>query len=118
MTTLHEVQRPANRVPGYIAPASTDQVLELLADHGAQARLVAGGTDLMVELDRGAHAGVEVLVDVSRIPELCIISDGPGDLIRLGATVTHNQVVASEPCRRRFSRTLGRRTRRRGVWVL
>ena len=55
---------------------------------------MAGGTDLLVELDRGVRPGVEVLVDLTRIPGLDRIEDG-GDHLRLGGLVTHNQAVAS-----------------------
>ena len=50
---------------------STSQLLALglLAELGPEARIVAGGTDLMVELRRGTRRGV-VLVDVSRIAGL------------------------------------------------
>ncbi|MDH3301489.1 MAG: FAD binding domain-containing protein [Acidimicrobiia bacterium] len=100
--TLHEIQRPATRVPHYVKPSTAAAVIELLEQHREQARLIAGGTDLIVELDRGAHRSVELLIDVSGIAELAGISETDDDQIRLGAGVTHNQVVASEPCRDRL----------------
>lgn len=100
--TLHEIQRPATRVPNYVRPTTTAAVLALLDHHREAARLIAGGTDLVVELDRGDHGSVEVLIDVSGIAELGEISMSDGGLIRLGAGVTHNQVVASELCRDRL----------------
>src|SRR5258708_21671467 len=78
----------------YYSAASVAEVLELLADKGASARLGAGGTDTIVELERHLRPGVDTLIDVSRIPELDEIRR-LGDDIRLGALVTHNQVVDS-----------------------
>ncbi|MGI9646868.1 MAG: FAD binding domain-containing protein [Ilumatobacteraceae bacterium] len=100
MTSLHEVQRAPTRVPRYVAPGSLDDVLAFLADDSTTSRLVAGGTDLLVELDRGEHAGTDVLVDLGRIPGLADISLDH-DVLRIGALVTHNQVVASDLCRTR-----------------
>ncbi len=97
---MHQVQHAPTRVPAYRAPASITEALEVLAEHQSTARVVAGGTDLLVELDQGAHADVEVLVDLSRIAGAAEITLGPGGELRLGPLVTHNQVVASPECRR------------------
>ncbi len=94
---LHEIQRPATRVPRYVGPTSLGTVLDTLAEHRERARIVAGGTDLLVELDRGAHRGVEMLVDVSRLDGQAEIAD-EGDHLRLGLGVTHAQVVADPRC--------------------
>jgi len=94
----------------YYAPRTVAEALELLARHGESCRLIAGGTDLILELERGVRQQ-KILVDVSRIAGLDRIeyappasnsgganlpplSGGGGDLL-LGALVTHNQVVAS-----------------------
>ncbi len=98
MNELHHVQRPATRVPRYVAPATLDDALAIRSERGAAARPIAGGTDLVVELDRGAHDGVEVLLDLSRIPGLGATTTDD-EAIRLGATTTHADVVASETCR-------------------
>jgi xanthine dehydrogenase iron-sulfur cluster and FAD-binding subunit A len=98
MAALHHVQQPGTRVPKYVAPATLDEALRLKAEHGAAARAVAGGTDLVVELDRGAHAGVELLIDVSRIDGLPTI-EVTDETIRLGAATTHHDVMANDVCR-------------------
>ena len=97
MTTLHEVQRPPTRIPRYLAPATLDAALEVLSTHGDAARPIAGGTDLLVELDRAGHTDVGMLVDLGRIPGLAEITEDD-DGIHLGPSVTHNQVVASKTC--------------------
>jgi xanthine dehydrogenase iron-sulfur cluster and FAD-binding subunit A len=98
MSELHPVQRPPTRVPRYVAPRSLDEALALKAEHGPGARAIAGGTDLVVELDRGAHTGLGLLIDLSRIPDLDRITIAD-DEIRLGATTTHHDVVANRACR-------------------
>jgi len=87
----------------YYTPTSVDDALKLLAEHGPEARVVAGGTDLVVELKRDDRE-VEVLIDVTRVGGLNRISldDGPEARregrphIHLGPTVTHNGAVASD----------------------
>lgn len=96
MFQLHEVQRTVPLPGRYVAPGSLGEAAELLASHGAAARLIAGGTDLMLELARGTRSGVEVLVDISGLPGLDRISYGDGR-VTLGPLVTHADVVASAP---------------------
>ena len=94
VSLLHPVQRPGQHIARYEAPATLEAALGLLAEHGPAARPVAGGTDLLVELDRGARPGVEVLVDLGRIPGLAALAVADDHLL-LGCGVTHNQVVAA-----------------------
>jgi carbon-monoxide dehydrogenase medium subunit len=69
----------------YEAPHSVDEAVATLAKHGAAARVLAGGTDLLVQMRSGARRP-DVLVDVKRIPELTAISvDAKGATI--GAAV-------------------------------
>ena len=53
----------------YYQPASLSEALALLDERAGQARVVAGGTDLIVELERGVRA-LEAVIDITRVPEL------------------------------------------------
>jgi carbon-monoxide dehydrogenase medium subunit len=81
----------------YYTPTSVDEVLRLLAEYQQQARLIAGGTDILLELEREQRSGVTSLIDISRVGGLDKIRLD-GDTIRLGPLVTHNHVVDSALC--------------------
>lgn len=80
----------------YINAASIEQVTRILTEKGRAARIVAGGTDLILELERGARTGLETIIDISRIPGLDGISLDEDGVIHLGALVTHNRCASSK----------------------
>ncbi len=85
----------------YCQPASLDETLHLLAENPAGTRLIAGATDLMLELERGVRRGIERIIDITRLPNLDRIALDKDDVIHLGPLVTHNAVVASPLLRER-----------------
>lgn len=80
----------------YIHATSEREVLEALQASGPRARVIAGGTDLILEIERGIRTGIDTLVDVTRIPGMNGISIDEDDVIHLGPMVTHNDCVASQ----------------------
>lgn len=79
----------------YITPSSSQEVVEILAKI-SNARIVAGGTDLILEIERGIRKNVQTLIDVTRIPNLDRITLDEDEVIHLGPMVTHNHVVGSK----------------------
>jgi len=80
----------------YFNVNSIDQALDILSERGDRARIVAGATDLMLEIERGIRTGIDTLVDISRIPGLDQIHLDEDGLIHLGPLVTHNHCVTSK----------------------
>jgi carbon-monoxide dehydrogenase medium subunit len=77
----------------YEMPTSVEEALDTLARFDGQAQIIAGGTDLIIELQEGKHT-VECLVDITRIPGLDQIEQ-IDDWIFLGPSVTFRQIKDS-----------------------
>ena len=82
----------------YFSPSTLSEALALKADLRVRARMIAGGTDLLLEIERGGRRTPDgdtvALIDLTRIPGLADIREADG-LIHLGPLVTHNQCAAS-----------------------
>ena len=83
----------------YLFPSSVEDALAMLAEREGRARLVAGGTDLVIQLTEGRRAA-DCLVDITRIAGLDRITLEDG-MIVLGANVTHRQASESPLVRER-----------------
>jgi carbon-monoxide dehydrogenase medium subunit len=80
--------------PNRLCPRTIEEAVRLLAEHAGAASVMAGGTDLMNEIEQGTRAP-NILIDLGEISDLGYIRED-GDYVRLGASVTHAQVVASD----------------------
>ena len=85
----------------YLNATSIDEVLQTLSERGESARIVAGATDLILEIERGVRKGIHTLIDVTRIPNLDHITIDEDNIIHLGPMVTHNHCVESRLIRAR-----------------
>jgi xanthine dehydrogenase iron-sulfur cluster and FAD-binding subunit A len=94
MMVMHQVQDRTWAVGRYERPATLSKALKLLATHRERARIVAGATDLLLEMQRKVR-DVDVLIDLSAIVDLDEITIDQGT-ITLGPRVTHRQVVTSD----------------------
>jgi carbon-monoxide dehydrogenase medium subunit len=77
-------------------PVSLAEALSLLHKYGDQARIVAGATDILVELQRGLKP-TTTLIDITAIHDLKYVRYEDGWL-SLGALATHNDVIKSLSC--------------------
>ena len=69
--------------------------LKILAEYKESARIINGGTDLLLEMQRGQRHGVNHLIDLSHPSSLKYIYKDAHEVIHIGPTVTHNEVIAS-----------------------
>lgn len=83
----------------YFNVNSTEEALAILSEKQERARIVAGATDLILELERGVRTGIDTLIDVTRIPDLDRIQVDEDGVVHLGPLVTHNHCAVSKVIR-------------------
>jgi carbon-monoxide dehydrogenase medium subunit len=79
----------------YTLAHSIEAALQALAAAPGTAHIVAGGTDLLLDLDQGRLDPIHTLVDVTQIPELNIIETRDAEIF-IGAAVPHNKITAAD----------------------
>lgn len=77
----------------YHTPTSVDEALSLLQSYAGQARVIAGGTDLLLDIRHGHQSAPDALIDITAIPELCDVEQD-GDTLLIGSGVTHTRIVS------------------------
>ncbi|HEX3929959.1 MAG TPA: xanthine dehydrogenase family protein subunit M [Nocardioides sp.] len=78
----------------YLAPGSVQEALSALAEHGDDAKLMAGGQSLLPVLRMRLNAP-EVVIDLGRIDSLRGVRED-GDALVIGALTTHSEMVTSD----------------------
>lgn len=80
----------------YHNPETVAEALSLLAKYAGEAKVIAGGTDLLIDLqfNNDNPEPVEALVDVTRIDEMTDITEVDG-VVSIGGAVTHTTIVKS-----------------------
>lgn len=79
----------------YYSPHSLSEACALLAEFGADARVLAGGTDVLVELRKESAKSSKALVDITRIQTLRGIEES-GNSIIIKPLVTHSEILHSK----------------------
>ena len=85
----------------YVAPATLDEAVAVLGKHGASARVLAGGTDLIIQ-ERERRRDVGIMVDVKAISELQELTVGADGSLRVGAATSCARIYRDAEVRRRF----------------
>ena len=78
----------------YYTVSRIDDALNILEEKQGSARIIAGGTDLILEMKNGQHEGVRTLIDINRVKDINQITD-EGEFIYISPGVTHNQILVS-----------------------
>ncbi|MFN3983086.1 MAG: FAD binding domain-containing protein [Caldilinea sp.] len=82
------------RWQAYHTPQSVDEALSLLSQYADGAQIVAGGTDLILDVQQGNHSAPRALIDVTAIRGLDQIREDNGWIV-IGAAATHAAIEAS-----------------------
>ncbi len=85
----------------YLEPESIEEALAMLCKYEGKAKIIAGGTDLMVQM-RYKQIKPEYVIDITRIPGLDYITFGDQQGLRLGALTTIRALEASPEIQNRY----------------
>ena len=78
---------------GYIAAKTVSEAVSLLDEKGQAARILAGGTDLIVQV-REARRDVDLMIDIKSIPEVNVLDYNADTGLTLGAAVECYKIYA------------------------
>jgi CO/xanthine dehydrogenase FAD-binding subunit len=79
----------------YIAVETAAEACGVLAAHGPQVSILAGGTDLLIELRRASTRAPKLVLDISGVPELGGIAESDGS-ITVKPLATHSELARSD----------------------
>src|SRR5690606_29610808 len=82
----------------YAAAATVEEAVSLLAARGDSARVLAGGTDILVRLREGLRS-VDLLVDIKKIPDLTVPDYNAEQGLKLGAATPCYRIYGDERLR-------------------
>lgn len=85
----------------YLVPRTRSELHGMLADHASAARLLAGGTDLLVNIRNGLE-NPDFVINVKKVDEFRGISSSPREGLFIRPAVTINDVLRSEEVRNHF----------------
>ena len=84
----------------YLEPKTIEEAAQYLAKHGEKARVIGGGTDLLVKMKMG-ELHPQILINISRIPALRYLIEDKG--LRLGALTTFRDLEKSQVIKKRYT---------------
>ncbi|MEX1143343.1 MAG: xanthine dehydrogenase family protein subunit M [Anaerolineales bacterium] len=76
----------------FLSPRSIPEAIQALRSASGAAIPIAGGTDLLLDLEQGRHTPIHTLIDVTTIPELNALEERQGSLF-IGAAVSLNRIA-------------------------
>ena len=83
-------------------PASVQEATQILAHHGGEAAVYAGGTDLLIRLKNRLNASPKYLVDIKQIEELRGVRETQDGGLAIGAITTIAEIEQSELAARKY----------------
>src|SRR5215468_7084593 len=83
-------------------PKSVAEATQILAHHGPEAAVYAGGTDLLIRLKNRLNAAPRYLVDIKQIGDLSGIRETGDGGLAIGATTTVTEILESEVVAKKY----------------
>ena len=85
----------------YFEPGTIEEAIQILSIHGANAKVLAGGTDLLVSMKK-KERNPQCIVYIKNIPELNYIEYSQETGLRIGALASHEEIAQSPTIRSKF----------------
>ncbi|MBA7693995.1 Carbon monoxide dehydrogenase medium chain [subsurface metagenome] len=85
----------------YLEPTTIEEAISLLTKHGGNAKVIAGGTDILLQI-RGKQIRPQYVVDITSIPGLDCINYDEEHGLRLGALTTIRTLQRSAELREKY----------------
>lgn len=85
-----------------LVPKSMAEAVEMAAQHGDKAAILAGGTDLMIMLQKGT-VGRPYVIGLGEIPDLDYITYSKTDGLRIGALATAYQLIQNAKVKKNYT---------------
>lgn len=86
----------------YLNPSTLSKLISFLAEYKSQAKMFAGGTDVLIQL-KEKKLSPKYLIDIKNISELNYINYDENEGLKIGALVTHTSLANSEVIREKYS---------------
>jgi len=85
----------------YCAPQTEAELFEILRENRDDAKLLAGGTDLLVDI-RGGKIAPKILIDIKKIPDLKKLSFSDSKGLEIGAALTCSELIENRMIRKKY----------------
>lgn len=85
----------------YLEPGTTEEAVQILSKYGDKARVLAGGTDLLISMKK-RQITPKYVVYIKAIPELDYIKYSQGAGLKIGALATHSAIAGSPIIKDKF----------------
>src|SRR5579871_1813006 len=83
-------------------PSSVEEAIQILSQHGTEAAVYAGGTDLLIRLKNRLHQAPTYLVDIKKIDNLRYIKDDGSGGLQIGAATKLAEIADSDLVKKRY----------------
>src|SRR3954451_20181461 len=83
-------------------PSTVEEAMQTLSQHGTEAGVYAGGTDLLIRLKNRLKQAPSQLVDIKRINDLRYIKEEADGSVRIGATTRLSEMAESELLQKKY----------------
>src|SRR5581483_1748628 len=83
-------------------PSTTDEAIQILSQHGTEAAVYAGGTDLLIRLKNRLKQAPSYLVDIKKIDNLRYIKEDAQGGVQIGSATKLSEIADSTLLKKKY----------------